>query len=81
MPNELQYRTRFDELIRDGYLVNSSGVVLTGKGSAHFNWLYNEGFVAFRHAPHLSHKGLAVLMACADRPLPHRPRRITIKRG
>lgn len=81
MGTEMQphrYAQRIEELLRDGYLVNdrSADIRLTTKGVAQLHQLIDDGFLVISHRAEnvrVTHKGVAVLLATADRPV--KPRR------
>lgn len=82
MPRDTnKYADRFAQLINDGYLMHNSQLVLTDRGRAQIDWLRNNGYVKYQAVPHLTSQGLRVLMACADRPIPHKPRKIKLAKG
>ncbi|HVX56457.1 MAG TPA: hypothetical protein VHA37_01885 [Candidatus Saccharimonadales bacterium] len=79
--NDPASASRMTQLIEDGYIVRTRSLVLTSKGSQSVRWLLDKGFLSYRSCTALTGKGLSVLMACADRPIPHKQRRISIGKG
>lgn len=87
MQQQQRYIERVEQLLADGYLVNdrSSDVRLTSKGVAKLHELIHEGYLVMARREEnvgLTNKGLAVLLACADRPMKPRKeiRRIPVQR-